>query len=166
MSRLLCRSPIFLNSRHIALYLEEDGEIATDLILERARELKKRCYLPVLRPAPQQALWFAEYRPGDCLHNNRFGIAEPCIHKHRLIPPWGLDLIVLPLVAFDAEGNRLGMGAGYYDRTLAYLANRKFWLKPRLIGIAHELQKVPKIKREAWDIPLDGVVTERDFYLC
>jgi 5-formyltetrahydrofolate cyclo-ligase len=164
MSLLLCRSPLFLNSKRIALYLEEDGEIATDLILSRARKLKKQCYLPVLRPRPQQALWFAEYRCGDCLTRNRFGIEEPRIHTHRLIPPWGLDLILLPLVAFDTRGNRLGMGGGYYDRTLAHRAHRKFWQKPKLIGIAHDLQKVKELERATWDIPLDGVVTERKFY--
>jgi 5-formyltetrahydrofolate cyclo-ligase len=57
------------------------------------------------------------------------------------------------------------MGGGYYDRTLAYLASRTFWRKPKLIGIAHDLQKVNKLKNEPWDIPLDGVVTERKFYL-
>jgi 5-formyltetrahydrofolate cyclo-ligase len=164
MSLLLCRSPLFLNSKRLALYLEEDGEMATDLILSKARKLKKKCYLPVLRPQPQRALWFAEYRHGDCLLHNRFGIEEPCIHTHRLIPPWGLDLILMPLVAFDTYGSRLGMGGGYYDRTLAYRASRKFWHKPKLIGLAHDFQKVKKLKREAWDIPLDGVVTEREFY--
>jgi 5-formyltetrahydrofolate cyclo-ligase len=164
MSSLLCRSPLFLNSRRIALYLEEDGEIATDLILNRASKLKKQCYLPVLRPSPQQGLWFAEYRPGDCLLRNRFGIEEPCIRSRRQTPPWGLDLILLPLVAFDLQGNRLGMGGGYYDRTLAYLTSRKLWRKPKLIGIAHDLQKATKLERKAWDIPLDGIVTEREFY--
>jgi 5-formyltetrahydrofolate cyclo-ligase len=56
------------------------------------------------------------------------------------------------------------MGGGYYDRTLAYLRSRKHWRKPKLIGIAHELQRISELKREAWDIPLDGVVTERNFY--
>jgi 5-formyltetrahydrofolate cyclo-ligase len=164
MTSLLCRSPLFLYSKRIALYLQEDGEIATNLILSRARELKKQCYLPVLRPPPQQALWFAEYRPGDCLLRNRFGIEEPCIRARRQTPPWGLDLILLPLVAFDTDGNRLGMGGGYYDRTLAYLASRTFWRKPKLIGIAHDLQKVDTLSKQTWDIPLNGVVTEREFY--
>jgi 5-formyltetrahydrofolate cyclo-ligase len=166
MSSLLCRSPLFLNSKRIALYLEEDGEMATGLILTKARKLKKQCYLPVLRPRPQQALWFAEYRPGDRLLRNRFHIEEPCIHTRHLTPPWGLDLILLPLVAFDPQGNRLGMGGGYYDRTLAYLASRKFWRKPKLIGIAHELQKVNILEKKVWDIPLDGVVTEEELYLA
>ncbi len=164
MAKRLCRSPLFLNSRRIALYLQEDGEISTDDILTRAQELKKSCYLPVLRPLPQQALWFAEYSPGDGLWRNRFGIYEPCIHKHPPTPPWGLDLILLPLVAFDTDGNRLGMGGGFYDRTLSYFRNRRFWRTPKLIGVAYEIQKVSRIKRMPWDIPLDGVVTEKNFY--
>ena len=78
--------------------------------------------------------------------------------------PWGLDLILLPLVGFDLKGNRLGMGGGYYDRTLSYLRHRRFWIKPRLVGVAHECQKVDSLIARPWDIPLDAVVTETAFY--
>jgi 5-formyltetrahydrofolate cyclo-ligase len=165
MSVRLCRSQPFLNSNRIALYLSEDGEMDTYSVLVRARNQGKQCYLPVLRPRPQRALWFAEYRPGDCLLPNRFGIDEPCIRNRRPTPPWGLDLILLPLVAFDMDGNRLGMGGGFYDRTLAYLNRRTAWHKPKLIGIAHECQKLEQLESRPWDIPLDGVVTEKQLYL-
>jgi 5-formyltetrahydrofolate cyclo-ligase len=76
-------------------------------------------------------------------------------------PVWTLDLILTPLVAFDDQGNRLGMGGGFYDRTLAYLGRRKHWKKPRLIGTAHAFQQVARLPHESWDVPLHGVVTEK-----
>lgn len=164
LTKQLCHSSFFRNSTRIALYLSANGEIDTDSILTRIRRRHKRCYLPVLRPRPQRALWFAEYRHGDRLDPNRYNIAEPRIRQRPPTPPWGLDLILLPLVAFDRHGNRLGMGGGYYDRTLAYLKLRRYWRRPKLIGLAHELQRVKRLTPKPWDIPLDGVVTERAFY--
>ncbi len=70
----------------------------------------------------------------------------------------------MPLVAFDEHGNRVGMGGGFYDRTLAYLQHRQFWKKPTLLGLAHELQKVARIESQRWDIPLDGIITEKKHY--
>ncbi|VAX11679.1 5-formyltetrahydrofolate cyclo-ligase [hydrothermal vent metagenome] len=160
----LVRSPLLLRSRRIALYLSVDGEVDPNPIIERVLSMGKQCYLPVLRKHPQRSLWFCHYRPGDKLLPNRFGIYEPSIRSRPPIPPWGLDLILLPLVAFDPQCNRLGMGGGYYDRTLAYLNRRSHWHSPRLIGLAHELQKVETIPAQSWDVPLQGVVTEQHFY--
>lgn len=78
--------------------------------------------------------------------------------------PWGLDLIILPLVAFDLSGNRLGMGGGFYDRTLSFKHQRCHWKGPKLIGIAHELQRVDLLPVNDWDIPLDAVITEQKLY--
>jgi 5-formyltetrahydrofolate cyclo-ligase len=75
-----------------------------------------------------------------------------------------LDVILMPLVAFDGQGNRLGMGAGYYDRTLAFLRHRRHWRKPRIIGLAYEFQRMPALPAEPWDVPLDGIITEAGFY--
>ncbi len=164
LTKQLCRSGFFRNSTRIALYLPADGEIDTALVLTQIRRRHKLCYLPVLRPRPQRALWFAEYRRDDRLDTNRYNIPEPRIRQRPPVPPWGLDLILLPLVAFDRHGNRLGMGGGYYDRTLAYLKIRRNWRRPKLIGLAHELQRVERLIPEPWDIPLDGVITEKSFY--
>ena len=76
-----------------------------------------------------------------------------------------LDLILAPLVGFDTHGNRLGMGGGYYDRTFAYLKHRLHWQKPRLIGLAYELQRVADLANHAWDVPLQSVVTEQHIYV-
>jgi 5-formyltetrahydrofolate cyclo-ligase len=76
-------------------------------------------------------------------------------------PARALDLLFVPLVAFDDAGNRLGMGGGYYDRTLAYLRLRRHWYRPRVIGLAHTLQRVASLPKNAWNVPVDAVVTER-----
>jgi 5-formyltetrahydrofolate cyclo-ligase len=164
MTRQLCRSPLFQRSRRIALYLPADGEMDTGLILATTRARNKRCFLPVLRPGNCRRLWFAQYQAGDRLYSNRFGILEPNIHAQPPVTPWSLDLILMPLVAFDPKGNRLGMGGGFYDRTLSYLRTRRHWRSPKLIGIAHELQRTTAVNSMQWDIPLDGVVTEQNFY--
>jgi 5-formyltetrahydrofolate cyclo-ligase len=129
-------------------------------LLRLAHARHKRCYLPVLRPHPRRKLWFVEYRPGEPLARNAFGIPEPRLRNRRIRLPWALDLLLVPLVAFDANCNRLGMGGGYYDRTLAYLAQRRRWRRPLLVGIAHECQRVDVVPTNPWDVPLDMVATE------
>ncbi len=163
-AKQLTRSALFLRSRRIAFYLSADGEIDLTPILNCAHRMGKACYLPVIHKGSQFTLWFCKYQPGDRLMPNQFGISEPDLHKHPPIKPWGLDLILMPLVGFDAECNRLGMGGGYYDRTLSFLHRRKHWRSPHLIGVAHDCQKVEKLLVQSWDVPLQGVVTESAFY--
>lgn len=145
----------------VACYLPNDGEVDLTPLIGRFKRLGKRCYLPVLDPLRPRRLWFAPYRPGDPLAPNRYGIPEPCARGVKLLPAWALDLILAPLVAFDEAGNRLGMGGGYYDRTLAFLRQRAHWHRPRLLGIAFEFQRVEPLAVNAWDVPLDGIVTDR-----
>ncbi len=164
MSRILNRSAQFRNSKRIAIYIESDGEIAVSHLSSQIMRTGKRCYLPVLRPMLPNRLWFSEYRLGDKLTPNKYGIPEPDIRKRKPIAPYCLDLILMPLVAFDDSCNRIGMGGGFYDRTFSYLRTRNNWRKPKLIGIAHELQKLESIQKMPWDIPLNGVVTEINFY--
>jgi 5-formyltetrahydrofolate cyclo-ligase len=166
VARLLSGSAVFQRARRIAVYLTDDGELDLGPVVARARSSGKRLFLPVLRPRPQRSLWLCEFRPGDPLRSNRFGIGEPDPRRRRPVVPWGLDLVLVPLVGFDEAGNRLGMGGGFYDRSFAYRRRRRCWHKPRLIGIAHECQKLRHITHRGWDVGLDGVVTERCFYRC
>jgi 5-formyltetrahydrofolate cyclo-ligase len=118
----------------------------------------------VLRAHPRQKLWFIEHREGERLTRNRFGIPEPALRHRRIALPWALDLILVPLVGFDVQCRRLGMGGGFYDRTLAYLRQRRYWRRPRLVGLAHECQRVERLDSRPWDVPLDMVVTEERIY--
>lgn len=162
-TRLLARLSSFRSARRVALYLAEDGELDTAHMIERAWRCKKQVYLPVLPPTGH-ALVFAPYLPNSKMLPNRFGIDEPQVNPKHWISARQLNLILLPLVAFDTMGNRMGMGGGFYDRSLAFMKHQKQWHSPHLIGLAHELQKVDALKCEPWDIPLHQIITEQAVY--
>jgi 5-formyltetrahydrofolate cyclo-ligase len=155
---------VFSHAHHIAAYLAVDSEMDPAPLLERAWELGKQVYLPVLAGTPAVHLLFATYRRHSAMQANRFGILEPVVPAGELLPPQRLDLVLTPLVAFDASGTRLGMGGGFYDRSFAFRGNPAHLPRPLLLGLAYELQKVAELPRQDWDIPLDGIVTEQAVY--
>lgn len=158
----IASSRIFTNSRRIAFYLPNDGEIDLQPLIEYAWQIGKQCYLPVIGPRKSRRLWFLPYAAHSHLQTNRFGIPEPHHQPgERRFKPHALDLILLPLVAFDLNGNRLGMGGGFYDRTLAFLSHRRIWHKPCLLGTAYQFQQQTSLAAFAWDIPLNGIATEQ-----
>ncbi|MBL4711376.1 MAG: 5-formyltetrahydrofolate cyclo-ligase [Gammaproteobacteria bacterium] len=167
-SQALCDNVIkekaYRNSKHLALYLANDGEIDPRPLIEHAWFLNKSVYLPILAPL-QNRLYFAPYKTASRLKLNRYNIAEPVCHPSQWKTARQLDLLLLPLVAFDVDGNRIGMGGGFYDRTLAYLKHRHHWRKPTLMGLAHDIQKVEQLKMQNWDIPLDCIITEKQRYI-
>ncbi len=156
----LTRHRLFRNSRRIAVYLAADGEVDAHPLIELAWATGKQVYLPVLRSFGDNRLWFARYKPDTPLVKNRYGIAEPVIDHVRRTEAFALDLVLAPLVGFDARGNRLGMGGGFYDRSFAHLLRRRHWLKPRLVGLAFEFQQVTRRPAQRWDVPLTAVATE------
>jgi 5-formyltetrahydrofolate cyclo-ligase len=163
--RRLLRLRAVRRARRIALYVAADGEPDV-LDLLRRLPARGRCwYLPVLRGHARGRLWFVRHEPGWPLRANRFGIPEPRQRRRAIQPLHGLDLVLMPLVGFDAECNRLGMGAGYYDRSLAGLRRRRHWRRPLLLGVAHECQRVERLAAQPWDVPVDAVVTEAAVYL-
>lgn len=148
----------------MALYLPADGEIDPRPLLREAQKRGKATYLPVLKAWPPTRMVFQRLRPGERLVRNRFRILEPRANQSQQRPVWTLDLVLLPLVGFDEEGGRLGMGGGFYDRSLAYRARRKNWQKPTLLGLAHECQKVDRLPLASWDVRLQATVTDGDWY--
>jgi len=118
----------------------------------------KRCYVPVISGT---RLRFAPWTPDSLLRKNRFGILEPAIATEQLLVPAALELVLVPLVAFDAQCNRIGMGGGYYDRSFA---GHTAGGAQSLVGIAHELQKIEMLAMQPWDVTLDCVVTESHTY--
>ncbi len=164
--RQLAQQPLFRRAKHISLYLPTDGEIDPRLLLRAAQRRGKATYLPVLSAWPRTKMVFQRVRPGEKLRPNRFRILEPRVNIGQQRKIWALDLVLLPLVGFDDVGGRLGMGGGFYDRSLAYLARRKSWRKPTLLGLAHECQKVEKLTQASWDVPLAGTVTDKQWYIA
>jgi 5-formyltetrahydrofolate cyclo-ligase len=150
-------SEIFKQSQKIACYMAIGAEVNLQEVIEVIFSSGKRCYLPLVRHDRPNYLYFVEYLQGDQLQPGNFGILEPAFDPQKIIEPDDLDLVLLPLVAFDAEGNRLGTGGGYYDRTFAQVS------RPLLIGVAYACQEVPQIEACPHDVKLHGVVTEKEF---
>lgn len=149
----------FISARHIAFYLAADGEIDPSLLLARALKLGKHCYLPVVTAAG--GLKFARYRQGDRLKSNRFGIKEPACRRYR--DSRAIDLVLMPLVGFDRNGGRLGMGGGFYDRTFSWQQLHPALAGRQLTGLAHSCQEVSKLALANWDIPIYGLATEKEY---
>jgi len=157
------RSLILLRSKYIALYLGNDGEICPKELLTYYLKRKKQLYLPVLHPIKKNHLVFCRVNARTIFQKNRFGILEPSFKHSPSIAPNLLSLVLLPLVAFDEHGSRMGMGGGYYDRAFEF-KQKKSKCSPRLVGLAHELQKQEKLPTEAWDIPLFAIITDKHSY--
>ncbi|AFN79681.1 5-formyltetrahydrofolate cyclo-ligase [Stutzerimonas nitrititolerans] len=164
LRRQLAHHPLFRRARHIAFYLPNDGEIDPRPLLRAAQKMGKATYLPLLKSWPRTRMVFQRIEPGERLRPNRFGIDEPRVSPARQRPVWALDLILMPLVGFDEHGGRLGMGGGFYDRSLAYRSMRKKSHKPTLLGLAHECQKVDRLTLASWDVTLHATVTEENWY--
>jgi len=161
----LSRLHSFRTSKRIACYLPNDGEIDTGPVINWILQNNKACYLPVLSRVCGNRLRFAAVDYSTDMGLNQFGIPEPVTRLRELVSATHLDMVLLPLVGFDIYGNRIGMGGGYYDRSLQLLRHRRHWHKPRLFGLAHEMQKLEKIAVQPWDVPLQGIVTDEKIYL-
>lgn len=147
--------PHWNEAQRIAFYLPMDGEIDTRPVVQIARSLGKQIFLPVIND--DNSLCFARWEADDCLPANRLNIPEPSVGAARC-PVSDLDIIFLPLVAWDLRGGRLGMGGGFYDRTLAGIEG------PLLVGLAHDCQQVDAVPQELWDITLDFIATDAALY--
>lgn len=140
-------------AKNIALYLAFDGEISTKPLINQLWQQGKHVYLPVLHPFVHGHLLFLRYLPDTPMKANKFGILEPHLNVKSVLPIEQLDIIFTPLVAFDKLGNRLGMGGGFYDRTLQNSQHRFI-----TVGLAHQCQRVEALPIESWDIPLEHIL--------
>ena len=162
--RQLMKVPQFMRAQHVALYWAMDGEIDLAPVAQQLWKMGKHCYLPVLHPTQARKMWFVEYTPETVLILNRYNIPEPDHSTARKLAPRLLDVVLLPLVGFDSTGARLGMGGGYYDTTFAFKQHKPA-SKPWLLGVAHECQQVEKLETAEWDIPLQGVITDKQVFI-
>ncbi|MCB1828306.1 MAG: 5-formyltetrahydrofolate cyclo-ligase, partial [Coxiellaceae bacterium] len=152
-------SGIFQQSQHIGFYKAHKGELDPAALLHEALAQGKTCYLPTLDPMTDNQLIFVNYDHGETLVKNRFDIPEPMMKPTNVIGAKMMDLVITPLVAFDTNGNRLGMGKGFYDRTFAFKINDS--TKPILMGFGYAFQESTGLKPKSWDVPLDYVTTEQ-----
>lgn len=149
-------SRYFLAARTIACYLATWEEVDTTAIIERAWRAEKRIFAPVT--GSRRRMIFCELSPDTPMLRNDFGLWEP--QGHAIVAPQDLDVVVTPLVAFDEQRNRIGMGGGYFDCTFAFLKDRRYWLRPKLIGLAFDCQKVEDCAPKPWDIRVSRVFSE------
>lgn len=142
----------------VAVYKSFSGELPTSAIIQKLWQLGFNTVLPVLHPFAKGHLLFLRYTPNTPMTTNKYGIAEPELNVQNVVPLSNIQVLLMPLVGFDNQGNRLGMGGGYYDRTLAQWHNGN---RPNLspIGLSYNEQQVKQIPVESWDIPLPEVIT-------
>lgn len=158
----------YVRARHVAFFFPTRDELDLWPLVCDSADRGKVCYLPVMtdrlmrfRSSP---LAFQAFDPQEKdLVRGNFGIMEPAFNPHEQTRLSRLDVIFVPLIAFDRQGNRVGMGKGYYDRTLAGLANS--YRRPWLVGCGFSMQEVEAIPVNAWDVPLDAILTEKGL-LC
>ncbi|MCW7547650.1 5-formyltetrahydrofolate cyclo-ligase [Photorhabdus sp. APURE] len=147
--------PKIRQANKIALFLSFDGELDTRPLINQLWQQNKQIYLPVLHPFSYHHLLFLNYQPDTPLIRNRFNIEEPPLDVEQVLPLPELDIMMIPLVAFDRTGQRLGMGGGFYDRTLSQWQQKNFYP----IGLAHNCQLVDTLPSAEWDIPLPEIIT-------
>ncbi|UYK97359.1 5-formyltetrahydrofolate cyclo-ligase [Pantoea stewartii] len=149
------------DAQNVALFLSVDGEINTRPLIAKLWQQNKRVYLPVLHPFSAGHLLFLRYTPETPLSPNKLRIPEPPLDIRHMVTLDELDVMMVPLVAFDRSGQRLGMGGGFYDRTLQNWKQHAFLP----VGIAHDCQLVDSLPVAAWDIPLPAVLTPSTLWL-
>lgn len=162
------RNRLLARGKRIGFYLPSNAEINVLPLLLRASAMRVRCYLPVIPQRHQRKLWFSLLHtplrniPQSHPHwrANRFGIPEFLPPQSVCVRASRLDRLFVPLLGFDRRGYRLGMGGGFYDASLAFLATRRCWRAPHLVGVAYAAQEVERVPEAAWDVPLDAVLTE------
>jgi 5-formyltetrahydrofolate cyclo-ligase len=142
----------------VGVYLAVRGELDTAPIIALARRHGCRVFVPLVRSHRGGVMWFVPLSAR--LRDSRFGTPEPQTGRHTPVPARWLDLVFVPLVAFGASGERLGSGAGFFDRAFAYLHARRAWCKPSLVGLAYHWQRVDALPAQPWDVPLAAVVTD------
>ena len=149
----------------IGVYLATPNEL--DLKSVIARALRRHCtlYVPHIVNFTRRQMCFIPLLTTSRLQRHRLGMPHITGNPRHHIPVQQLDLVLVPTVAFDAQGHRLGMGAGFYDRHFSYLRHRR-WQRPRLIGVAYSIQQVAHIPTYVHDINLPHVITEHRLIEC
>ncbi|RQO72781.1 5-formyltetrahydrofolate cyclo-ligase [Aquitalea sp. FJL05] len=143
--------------KRIGGYLAAGSELDIEILLSTALQRGASVWLPQI-PARGRRMWFSRLNAaGRWYRHPRYGIVEfdgPCLRAERL------DVLLLPLLAVDEQGYRMGQGGGFYDSSLAFRHRHPRYGKPLLVGVAYDCQRVAAVPREAWDVQLDYLLTE------
>ena len=165
LAERIAELPELITDDRIAGYWAVHGELPLHRVVTAMVRRGAQYHLPVV--CDGQRLRFAPWAPGKPLSPNRFGIPEPAIKSSRAAAaPDTMELVLVPLLAFDRRGNRLGSGAGYYDRSFAFLRAGERPREPLLVGIAYGFQEVEQLQPQPWDVKLDFVCTEDELIEC
>ncbi len=156
----LRKSPRFACGRRVAVYLPFDGETDTAPLIAAARRRGVRLYAPVVVDRRHARIRF--HPLAGAVRRGAFGIAAPARTSPPVPPRW-FDLVVVPLVGVDAQGRRLGMGGGFYDRAFAFRRLHRRWRGPELVGYCFDCQRVGQRFADHWDLALDALATESGF---
>ena len=154
--RKFLRSSLFYAADRIGVYLPTWDEVDTEEIISRSWRASKQVFAPVI--VAERELLFCSLHPQSRIEQSRFGTLEP--RGEIAIDARRLDVVIVPLVSFDANGHRIGMGGGFYDRCFRFQRRFSDWQKPKLVGLAFSCQRVEKIALNRWDIPLYTVFTD------
>lgn len=155
ISNIVSAWPVFANARNIGGFIPMLGEVDVMLLFTHAAEKGASLWLP--RLLADGRFEFAAYAEGSLVKGPR-GVMQPA-PEAAVIPLARLDLVLVPALAFDRSGYRLGMGAGFYDKTLAEQKSC-----PKTLGVAFGAQLVDTLPRDVWDVPVNAVVTELGLY--
>ena len=160
VAALLSPLALLTEARRVAIYWSVRGELPLLMLTRELLARDQAIYLPIVQD--DGSLRFGAWRPGAALTGNRFGIPEPELAAEVTLSGAELDLVLVPLLAFDRQGHRLGSGAGYYDRSFAFLRERPRPSRPLLLGVAYAWQEQPSLPAEPWDVTLDAIVCEHE----
>ncbi len=158
-ARRFMTSGLAFLARRVSGYFATDGELDPQPLIARLHQIGAELAYPVM--SEERRMVFRPLREGQALQLNRVGIWEPSAGRTRSVLAWSISVMLVPLVAFDGTGARLGRGGGYYDAYLSGLGARR----PLLVGYAHACQEARAVPRAPWDVPLDAVVTESKLHV-
>ncbi|MEM7277526.1 MAG: 5-formyltetrahydrofolate cyclo-ligase [Pseudomonadota bacterium] len=154
--------PSISNARKLGFYFPMPDEVDVLPIQTNSHAENKTYFLPIMVEGTK--LEFAPYENNAQMQTSKLGVQEPAHRASERLQANELDAVIVPLVAFDRHCNRIGMGAGYYDRSFSFRFATQTSQAPILVGVAFEAQRIESITSNTWDVPLDLVVTEKRLY--
>lgn len=157
----LRRARLFQPGQRIAVYSPTAGEVLLAELVEWLRRLRCELYLPRIVDWRARRMRFVRWDEDSPLREHRLGMVEPI--EGPQLGTRQLDLVLMPAVAIDARGHRLGMGAGFYDRSFAY-RTKTAWRRPRLVAVVYDFQRIESLPAARFDVPVDAVVSERGLH--